>query len=68
MAKTADKTSTDVTTYILKQALAARIDDHVEIAVEAEDGTRFKIRATADQLDALTGDLETILEADDAAA
>jgi hypothetical protein len=67
MAKADDKT-TNVTTYILKQALAARVDDHVEIAVEAEDGTRFKIQATADQLDALTGDLETILEADDADA
>ncbi|KQU27328.1 hypothetical protein ASG63_19190 [Methylobacterium sp. Leaf94] len=68
MAKTTDTTNPDVTTYILKQAMAARVDDHVEIAVEAEDGTTFKIRATPDQLDALTGDLETILEADDADA
>lgn len=71
MAKSTEKStekSTDVTTYTLKQALAAKVDDHVEIAVEAEDGTTFKIRATADQLDALTGDLEGILEADDAAA
>lgn len=67
MAKSTEK-STDVTTYTLKQALAAKVGDHVEIAVEAEDGTTFKIRATADQLDALTGDLESILEADDAAA
>jgi hypothetical protein len=67
MAKSTDKT-TDVTTYILKQALAAKVGDHVEIAVEAEDGTTFKIRATPDQLDALTGDLEGILEADDADA
>jgi hypothetical protein len=66
--KTTDTTHPDVTTYILKQAMAARVDDHVEIAVEAEDGTTFKIRATPDQLDALTGDLETILEADDADA
>ncbi|KQO73516.1 MULTISPECIES: hypothetical protein [unclassified Methylobacterium] len=66
--KTTDTTNPDVTTYILKQAMAARVDDHVEIAVEAEDGTTFKIRATPDQLDALTGDLETILEADDADA
>lgn len=58
----------DVTTYTLKQALAAKVEDHIEIAVEAEDGTKFKIRATADQLDALTGDLETILDADDADA
>ncbi|MCJ2033415.1 hypothetical protein [Methylobacterium sp. J-068] len=57
---------TDVKTYTLKQALAAKVADHVEIAIEAEDGTTFKIRATADQLDALTGDLEGILEADDA--
>jgi hypothetical protein len=57
-----------VTTYTLKQALAAKVGDHVEIAVEAEDGTKFKIVATAEQLDALTGDLETILEEDDAAA
>lgn len=56
----------DVTTYILKQALAAKVEDHVEIAVEAEDGTRFKIRSTPDQLDALVGDLETILDGDDA--
>jgi len=56
------------TVYTLKQALAAKVDDHVEIAVEAEDGTRFKIIATPEQLEALTGDLETILDADDAAA
>ncbi|ABY30150.1 MULTISPECIES: hypothetical protein [Methylorubrum] len=55
----------DVTTYTLKQALAAKVEDHIEIAVEAEDGTKFKIRASADQLDALTGDLETILDGDD---
>ncbi|MCJ2005975.1 hypothetical protein [Methylobacterium sp. J-092] len=58
----------DVTTYILKQALAAKVDDHVEIAVEAEDGTRFKIRSTSEQLDALVGDLDVILDADDAEA
>ena len=57
-----------VTSYTLKQALAAKVDDHVEIAVEAEDGTKFKIVATAEQLEALTGDLETILDEDDAAA
>ena len=56
------------TTYILKQALAVKVGDHVEIAVEAEDGTKFKIVATAEQLDALTGDLETILDEDDTAA
>lgn len=56
----------DVTTYTLKQALAAKVGDHIEIAVEAEDGATFKIRATSDQLDALTGDLETILDGDDA--
>jgi len=56
------------TVYTLKQALAAKVEDHVEIAVEAEDGTRFKIVATSEQLEALTGDLETILDADDAAA
>lgn len=55
-----------VTTYSLKQAMAAKVDDHVEIAVEADDGTKFKIVATAEQLDALTGDLETILNEDDA--
>ncbi|KQP11490.1 hypothetical protein ASF28_06715 [Methylobacterium sp. Leaf99] len=58
----------DVTSYTLKQALAARVGDHVEIAVEAEDGTKFKIVATSEQLEALTGDLETILDADDAEA
>ena len=55
----------DVTTYTLKQALAAKVEDHIEIAVEAEDGTKFTIRASAEQLDALTGDLETILDGDD---
>ena len=59
--------NTDVTTYTMKQAVAARVGDHVEIAVEAQDGTQFKIVATADQLDALTGDLEAILDGDDAA-
>jgi len=58
----------DVTTYILKQALAAKVGDHVEIAVEAEDGTKFKIRSTSEQLDALVGDLDGILDADDAEA
>ena len=58
----------DVTTYILKQALTAKVGDHVEIAVEAEDGTRFKIRSTSEQLDALVGDLDGILDADDADA
>ena len=56
------------TTYILKQALAIKVGDHVEIAVQAEDGTTFKIVATVEQLEALTGDLETILDEDDAAA
>ncbi|GJE45517.1 hypothetical protein [Methylobacterium soli] len=56
------------TTYKLVQALAAKVDDHVEIAVEAEDGTTFKIIASPEQLDALTGDLEAILDADDTAA
>lgn len=56
------------TTYKLAQALAAKVDDHVEIAVEAEDGTKFKIVATPEQLEALTGDLESILDADEEAA
>ncbi|KST58220.1 hypothetical protein AO398_22180 [Methylobacterium sp. GXS13] len=55
----------DVTTYTIKQALAAKVEDHIEIAVETEDGTTLKLKATADQLDALVGDLETILDADD---
>ena len=59
--------STNVTTYTMKQAVAARVGDHVEIAVEAQDGTQFKIVATSEQLDALTGDLESILDGDDAA-
>lgn len=58
----------DVTTYTIKEALAARVDDHVEIAVEAQDGTKLKLKATADQLDALVGDLESILDADDSDA
>ncbi|GAB6841024.1 hypothetical protein HNR00_004495 [Methylorubrum rhodinum] len=55
----------DVMAYTLKQALAARVDDHIEIAVEAEDGTNLKIRASSEPLDALTGDLEAILDGDD---
>ena len=58
----------DVTTYTIKQALAARVEDHIEIAVEAQDGTKLKLTATADQLEALVGDLETILDGDDAEA
>jgi hypothetical protein len=58
----------DVTTYTIKQALAARVDDHVEIAVEAQDGTKLKLKASPDQLDALVGDLESILDADDSGA
>lgn len=56
----------DVTTYTIKEALAARVDDHVEIAIEAQDGTKLKLQAKPDQLEALVGDLETILDADDA--
>ena len=56
----------DVTTYTVKQALAAKVADHIEIAIETQDGTTLKLKATADQLDALVGDLETILDADDA--
>lgn len=56
----------DVTTFTVKQALAAQVEDHIEIAIEAEDGTKLKLKATADQLDVLVGDLETILDADDA--
>ncbi len=58
----------DVTTYTLKQALAAQVDDHIEIAVEAEDGTKFKILATGEQLDALVDDLAVILDEDDASS
>jgi hypothetical protein len=58
----------EVTTYTIKQALAARVEDHIEIAVEAQDGTKLKLTATADQLEALVGDLETILDGDDAEA
>lgn len=54
-----------MTAHTRKQALAARVDDHIEIAVEAEDGTQFKIRASSEPLDALTGDLEAILDGDD---
>jgi hypothetical protein len=56
----------DVTTFTIKDALAARIEDHIEIAIEAQDGTKLKLKAKADQLEALVGDLETILDADDA--
>ncbi len=59
----ADKS--DVTTYTVKQAVAAKVEDHVEIAIEAEDGSKLKLRATAEQLDDLMGDLELILDGDD---
>jgi hypothetical protein len=58
----------DVTTFTIKEALAVRVEDHIEIAIEAQDGTKLKLKATADQLDALVGDLETILDSDDAEA
>lgn len=58
----------DVTTYTIKQALAARVENHIEIAVEAQDGTKLKLTATADQLEALVGDLETILDGEEAEA
>ena len=38
------------TTYTPEAVPAAKAGDHVEIAVEAEDGTKFKITATAEQL------------------
>lgn len=62
----ADKAN--VTTYIVKQAMAAKAGDRIEIAVEAEDGTKLKLTGTPDQLDALVGDLEVILDGDDAEA
>lgn len=62
----ADKAN--VTTYTVKEAMAAKVDDHIEIAVEAEDGTKLKLKGTAEQLDALVGDLEVILNGGDAAA
>lgn len=55
----------DVTTYTVKEAMAAKVGDHIEIAVEAEDGTKLKLKGTPDQLDALVGDLEVILDGDD---
>jgi hypothetical protein len=58
----------DVTTYTVKQAVAAKVEDHVEIAIEAEDGSKLKLRATAEQIDDLLGDLELILDGDDAEA
>lgn len=62
----ADKS--DVTTYTVKQAVAAKVEDHVEIAIEAEDGSKLKLRATAEQLDDLMGDLELILDGDETEA
>lgn len=58
----------EATTDILKQALVAKAGGHVGIAVEADDGTNFKIVASAQQLEALTGGLEGILDEDDAEA
>ena len=58
----------DVATYTIKEALAARVEDHVEIAIEAQDGTKLKLKAKPEQLDALVGDLEGILDADDSEA
>jgi hypothetical protein len=62
----ADKS--DVTTHTVKQAVAAKVEDHIEIAIEAEDGTKLKLRASAEQIDDLLGDLELILDGDDAEA
>lgn len=59
-------TDTDVITYTVKQAVAVKVEDHIEIAIEVDDGSKIKLTATADQLDALVGDLETILADDDA--
>ncbi len=50
----------DVTTYALNQAFVAK--------VEAEVGATFKIRADPEQLDALAGDVGTILDEGDAGA
>lgn len=58
----------DVATYTIKDALAARVADHVEIAIAAQDGTKLKLKAKPEQLDALVGDLEAILDADDSEA
>lgn len=58
----------DVTTFTIKEALAVRVEDHIEVAIEAQDGTKFKLKAAADRLDAFVGDLETILDSDDAEA
>lgn len=62
----ADKAN--VTTYTVKQAMAAKVGDHIEIAIEAQDGTKLKLKGSPDQLDALVGDLEVILDGDDASA
>jgi hypothetical protein len=62
----ADKS--DVMTHTVKQAVAAKVEDHIEIAIEAEDGTKLKLRASAEQIDDLLGDLELILDGDDAEA
>lgn len=56
----------DIVTYTIKEAMAEQVGDHIEIAIVAEDGTRLKLQGTADQLDALAGDLDTILGQDDA--
>ena len=61
-------TKADVTTYTVKEAMAAKVDDHIEIAVEAEDGTKLKLKGTPEQLDALVGDLEVILDGDESSA
>ena len=37
----------DVTTYVVKQALTAKVDDHIEIAIEAQDGTKLKLKPTS---------------------
>jgi hypothetical protein len=54
--------------YTLKPAFAAKVGDHIKLAVEAENGTNFKIVATAEQFDALKGDLQSILAEGDAKA
>ena len=57
-----------IETYTIKEALAEKVGENIEIAIEAADGTRLKLQGTAEQLDTLVGELETILEADDAEA
>lgn len=58
----------DVATHLIKEALVARVEDHDDIAIEAQDRTKLKLAVEPEELDARVGDPEDILDADDSKA